>query len=58
VLSLGGSVFELYDWFNFLREYLWSGRRAKFEQSVDQLLELFDRTAAAISGVTPNSRLW
>ncbi len=43
VLSPGGSVFELYDRFNFLRGYLWSGRRAKFEQSVDQLLELLDR---------------
>jgi hypothetical protein len=43
VLSPGGSVFELYDRFNFLRGYLWSGRRAKFEQSVDRLLELLDR---------------
>jgi hypothetical protein len=43
VLSLGGSVFELYDWFNYLRGYLWSGRRQKFEESVDSLLELLDR---------------
>jgi hypothetical protein len=43
VLSPGASVFELYDRFNFLRGYLWSGRRAKFEQSVDQLLELLGR---------------
>ena len=31
VLSPGGSVFELYDRFNYLRGYLWSGRREKFE---------------------------
>lgn len=43
VLSPGGSVFELYDRFNFLRGYLWSGRQAKFEQSVDRLLDLLDR---------------
>jgi len=43
VLPPGGSVFELYDRFNFLRGYLWSGRRAKFEQSVDRLFELLDR---------------
>lgn len=29
--------------FNYLRGYLWSGRRAKFEDSVDRLLELLDR---------------
>jgi hypothetical protein len=43
VLSPGGSVFELYDRFNYLRGYLWSGRRQKFEESVDSLLELLDR---------------
>jgi hypothetical protein len=43
VLSPGGSVFELYDRFNYLRGYLWSGRRQKFEESVDRLLELLDR---------------
>lgn len=37
-LSPDGSIFELYDRFNYLRGYLWSGRRAKFEQSVDRLL--------------------
>jgi hypothetical protein len=37
VLSPGGSIFELYDRFNFLRGYLWSGRRAKFDESVDRL---------------------
>jgi len=42
VLSPDGSVFELYDRFNYLRGYLWSGRRAKFEESVDRLLELLD----------------
>jgi len=41
-LSPDGSIFELYDRFNYLRGYLWSGRRAKFEQSVDRLLELLD----------------
>ena len=34
VLSPGGSVFELYDRFNYLRGYLWSGRRAKFDPSI------------------------
>jgi hypothetical protein len=43
VLSPGGSVFELYDRFNYLRGYLWSGRREKFEESVDRLIELLDR---------------
>jgi hypothetical protein len=43
VLSPDGSVFELYDRFNYLRGYLWSGKRAKFEESVDRLLELLDR---------------
>ena len=28
--SPDGSVFELYDRLNYLRGYLWSGRRAKF----------------------------
>ena len=42
-LSPNGSIFELYDRFNFLRGYLWSGRRAKFEESVDRLLELLDQ---------------
>jgi hypothetical protein len=43
VLTPSGSVFELYDRFNYLRGYLWSGRRQKFEESVDRLLELLDR---------------
>jgi hypothetical protein len=43
VLSPGGSVFELYDRFNYLRGYLWSGRRQKFEESVDRLIKLLDR---------------
>jgi hypothetical protein len=30
VLSPGGSIFELYDRFNYMRGYLWSGRRVKF----------------------------
>jgi hypothetical protein len=29
--SPNGSVFELYDRFNYLRGYLWSGRRYKFK---------------------------
>jgi hypothetical protein len=43
VLSPGGSIFELYDRFNYLRGYLWSGRRAKFEESVDRLLALLEQ---------------
>jgi hypothetical protein len=43
VLSPDGSVFELSDRFTYLRGYLWSGKRAKFEESVDRLLELLDR---------------
>jgi hypothetical protein len=31
VFSPDGSVFELYDRFNYLRGYSWFGRRAKFE---------------------------
>jgi hypothetical protein len=38
-----GSIFELYDRFNYLRGYLWSGRRAKFNESFDRMLWLLDR---------------
>ena len=41
--SPDGSVFELYDRFNYLRGYLWSGRRAKFKESFDRLLYPLDR---------------
>jgi hypothetical protein len=34
--SPNGSVFELYDRFNYLRGYLWSGRRDKFKESFDR----------------------
>ena len=37
------SIFELYDQFNYLRGYLWSGRRTKFKESFDRLLWLLDR---------------
>jgi hypothetical protein len=42
-----GSVFELYNRFNYLRGYLWSGRRAKFKESFDRLLYLLDRVQYA-----------
>ena len=41
--SPDGSIFELYDRFNYLRGYLWGGRRAKFKESFDRLLWLLDR---------------
>ena len=41
--SPDGSIFELYDRFNYLRGYLWSGRHAKFTESLDRLLWLLDR---------------
>jgi hypothetical protein len=41
-LSPGGSVFELYDRFAFLRAYLWTGRRDKLERSIDQLIGLLE----------------
>src|SRR5216684_3983645 len=41
--SPDGSIFELYDRFNYLRGYLWSGRRTKFKESFDRLLWLLDR---------------
>ena len=42
VLSPDGSVFELYDRFNYLRGYLWwSGKRAKVEESADPLSGYF-----------------
>ncbi len=47
-LSPYGSIFELYDRFNYLRGYLWSGQRQKFEQSVERLLELLDQAKAAL----------
>ena len=34
---------QLYDRFNYLRGYLWGGRRAKFKESFDRLLRLLDR---------------
>src|ERR1022692_2442672 len=42
-LSPSGSVFELYDRFNYLRGYLWSGRRDKFKESFERLLWLLGR---------------
>jgi hypothetical protein len=42
-LSPGSSIFEIYDPFNYLRAHLWSGRREKFDESVDRLLELLKR---------------
>jgi hypothetical protein len=41
--SPNGSVFELYDRFNYLCGYLWSGRRAKFKESFNRLSYLLDR---------------
>jgi hypothetical protein len=41
--SPNGSIFELYDRFNYLRGYLWSGRRTKFKESFDRMLWLLDR---------------
>jgi hypothetical protein len=41
--SPDGSIFELYDRFNYLRGYLWSGRRSKFKESFDRLVWLLDR---------------
>ena len=42
-LSPSDSVFELYDRFNYLRGYLWSGRRDKFKESFERLLWLLGR---------------
>ncbi|HEY3654738.1 MAG TPA: hypothetical protein VGL34_07090, partial [Steroidobacteraceae bacterium] len=47
-LSPDGSIFELYDRFNYLRGYLWSGQRQEFEHSVERLLELLDEAKAAL----------
>jgi hypothetical protein len=41
--SPDGSIFELYDRFNYLRGCLWSGRRTRFKESFDRLLWLLDR---------------
>lgn len=49
--SPNGSVFELYDRFNHLRGYLWSGRRDKFKECFDRLLYLLDRGAIRATGV-------
>jgi hypothetical protein len=46
--SPNGSVFELYDRFNYLRGYLWSGRRDKFKESFDRLLYLLDRVQSEL----------
>ena len=42
-LSPGSSIFDIYDWFNYLRAHLWSGRRAKFDESDDRLLDLLQQ---------------
>jgi hypothetical protein len=60
-LSPDGSIFELHDRFNYLRGYLWSGRRAKFEQSVELSewgphLELVDQTLGQVLS-EPSSKL-
>ena len=47
-LSPDGSVFELYDRFSYLRGYQWSGRRAKFKESMSRLLWLLDRVRAEL----------
>jgi hypothetical protein len=47
--SPDGSLFELYDRFNYLRGYLWSGRHAKFKESLDRLLCLLDRVREELS---------
>jgi len=46
--SPNGSEFELYDRFNYLRGYLWSGRRDKFKKSFDRLLYLLDRVQSEL----------
>ena len=46
--SPNGSVFELYDRFNYLRGNLWSGRRNKFKESFDRLLYLLDRVQSEL----------
>jgi hypothetical protein len=46
--SPNGSVFELYDRFNYLRGYLWSGRRDKFKESFNRLLYLLDRVQSEL----------
>ena len=42
-LSPGGSIFELYDRSNYLRAYVWTGRRDKFEESFHTMLKLLDQ---------------
>jgi hypothetical protein len=49
-LSPRGSHFELYDRFNYLRGYLWSGRRDKFHESFERLLWLLDRARDEMPG--------
>jgi hypothetical protein len=42
-LSPGGAIFELYDRSNYLRAYVWTGRRDKFDESFHTVLKLLDR---------------
>ena len=45
-----GSPFEIYDRFNYLRGYLWSGHRDKFDESFERLLWLLDRARDEMPG--------
>jgi hypothetical protein len=44
-LTPGGSIFELYDRSNYLRAYVWTGRRDKVEASMHRLTWLLDQVA-------------
>ena len=52
-----GSLFELYDRFNYLRGYLWSGRRTKFKESFDRLLRLLDRVRDEVPESNRSARM-
>jgi hypothetical protein len=55
--SPDGSIFELYDRFNYLRESLWSGRRSKFKRSFSSLVWLLDRIREEVPESEPSARM-
>jgi len=55
--SPDGSIFELYDRFNYLCGYLWSGRRTKVMESFDRLLWLLDRVRDEVPDSERSARM-
>ena len=56
-LSPDGSIFELYDRLNYLRAYVWTGRRKKIEESIDILLRLLEQVKIEMPNYEASARV-